>query len=271
MLWTARSTLCRKQRILKFLDEDSLAARFGTDLFVDLSHRSGLHAVAGGAYADDFRLDAVEFGEALSRRDLPARARARCRASQFGSRVTPRSPRFVRVASRPNRWRRASMAPSRPRISRALRRRSAGSSRTRSISSSVMLARRWRSSAEISFISPSRSRRSISRCLRNRPRRSSTIEPASSAARHASNFATCSAISASARGNFSFAGALVLFDDFAEVVNVVEIEIVEAGGFRGDVARDAEIHDEDGAAARERPGRVRACLASARGRHCRPR
>jgi hypothetical protein len=47
-------------------------------------------------------------------------------------------------------------------------------------------------------------------------------------------------------GDFAFASVAVLFDDFGEVVDVVDVEIVKIGGGI-DVAGDAEIHDEEGA------------------------
>ena len=45
--------------------------------------------------------------------------------------------------------------------------------------------------------------------------------------------------------NFGLARALILLDDFAEIVDVVEIKIVEARRVRRDVARNAQIDDEN--------------------------
>src|ERR1700685_3648376 len=48
--------------------------------------------------------------------------------------------------------------------------------------------------------------------------------------------------------NFGFASALVPLDDLAQVVDVIEIEIVEPGGFGGHIARHAKVDHENGAA-----------------------
>src|ERR1700735_3523203 len=48
--------------------------------------------------------------------------------------------------------------------------------------------------------------------------------------------------------NFGFAGPLVLLDDLAEVVDVVEVKIVEPGSFGSHVAWHAKIDHEDGTA-----------------------
>ena len=45
--------------------------------------------------------------------------------------------------------------------------------------------------------------------------------------------------------DFGFAGAFILLDDFAEIVDVVEIQIVEVRCIGIDVARHAEVHDEN--------------------------
>src|SRR5580692_5510262 len=142
-----------KQGVFEFLDEDSLPSRFRANLLVDLRDRRRLHAIARSAYANDLGLNAVQFGEAIGNMvRLPERECATARSDpQPAHSPLPPFPPLSVSRSIPNRWRRASIAPRRPRISRALRRRSAGSSRTRSISSSVMLERRSRSCGERLF------------------------------------------------------------------------------------------------------------------------
>ena len=71
--------------------------------------------------------------------------------------------------------------------------------------------------------------------------------------------------------NFGFAGALILLDDLAEVVNVVEIEIVEPGGFRSDVARHAEVNHEHGPSAARGDRAIEHLARQAPGRCWRPR
>ena len=44
--------------------------------------------------------------------------------------------------------------------------------------------------------------------------------------------------------HFGFAGALVLLHDFGKIVDAVEIDVVEAGGGRVHVARDAQIDEQ---------------------------
>jgi len=48
-------------------------------------------------------------------------------------------------------------------------------------------------------------------------------------------------------GDFAFAGVAILLDDFGEVVDVVDVEVVKIGGGGIDVAGQAEIHEEEGA------------------------
>src|SRR5277367_2257130 len=48
--------------------------------------------------------------------------------------------------------------------------------------------------------------------------------------------------------NFRFAGAAVLLDDLAQVVDVVEVQAVEPCGAGIDVARHTQVNDEDGPA-----------------------
>ena len=72
------------------------------------------------------------------------------------------------------------------------------------------------------------------------------MEDASRVARQPSNLAMWLGDDGFGARNFRFAGVAILLDDLAEVVDVVEVEAVEAGGFRIDVARHAEIDDEDG-------------------------
>src|SRR4029077_16449323 len=47
--------------------------------------------------------------------------------------------------------------------------------------------------------------------------------------------------------DFPFAGVTILLDDFGEVVDVVDVEVVEIRGGGIDIAGDAEIHDEESA------------------------
>ena len=74
------------------------------------------------------------------------------------------------------------------------------------------------------------------------------MEDASRVARQPSNLAMWLGDDGFGARNFRFAGAAILLDDLAEVVDIVKVEAVEAGGIRIDVARHAEIDDKDGAA-----------------------
>src|SRR5258706_15356350 len=48
-------------------------------------------------------------------------------------------------------------------------------------------------------------------------------------------------------GDFTFAGGAILLDDFGEVFDVVDVEVVEVGGGGIDIAGDAEVHYEESA------------------------
>ena len=89
------------------------------------------------------------------------------------------------------------------------------------------------------------------------------IEPASSAARHDSNFAMCSATMDFGSRNFRFASLFVLLDDFAQVVNVVEIQIVKPRRLRPRRCAARPDPPRTSAGLRARQSRVRASRASA--------
>ena len=223
----------RQERVFQLLDENSLAAELRADLFVNLSHGRGLHAVARGADANDFGFDAVEFARAGRRCGSLARAPARCRGVPMRSRslVAPCRPRdsSIDAEKMAQGFDRAQPAAHFARIAK----RSAGSSSTRSINSSVMRreALAFLGRKILHFGKPFAQQTFRDACGTGRAR-SSTIEPASRAARQFSNFAMCSAMMASARGISASRARLFCSDDFAEVVDVVEVQIVETGRFR---------------------------------------
>ena len=136
-----------------------------------------------------------------------------------------------------------------------------GSSKNCSIHSLAMLREAFAFGAEKIGMAAKRSRRNASRSRDNFSRNSRITTETSTPACQASNFATCSSIMASTRGTSPRARLLVLLDDAAQIVNVVEIGVVKLGGSRAkhSAARPGRSGTKRGS--RALPWRVRALRA----------
>src|SRR5712692_9810083 len=91
-----------------------------------------------------------------------------------------------------------------------------------------------------------RARMKAARSSRIRERSASTKPTSSTLACQERNLPTCSSTMTSARGT-SLSRLAILLHNFGEVVDVIDVKIVEIGGSRLDVARNAQIHEEEGA------------------------
>ena len=175
------------------------------------------------------RLDAVQFAPARRERDSPAREPARCRAC----RCAAASLLFLCVGlvsgRRPKRWRSASIAPA-GRASRRRSKRSAGWSRTRSISSSVMCAMRCAilggKMRHLGELFAQEHLALLVKAVR------AVVDDRAGLERCAPGFEFRDVLADDRFGarNFRLARPLVLLDDLAEIVDVVEIDVVKTRG-----------------------------------------